>query len=1015
MTGLLGMVCGLLCVAGEAGHWRIYDAGSGLSESFTLSVNVSPRGNVWVRHPVRGGVSGLDGYQIRRIDAVEDARYPIHESRTGQIWSLYQDGLMEYRRDRWIRFPVESIRSEHQTSPGRLLRSIPLLPVERDHVLVLLPQHLSKHNPAAGQSATLRRADQTALGSFIELIEARDGGAWLTGSRGLAKLPGPIRRLSQDSIWEEHEVPAELGGDLLSRPFEDDEGVVTVVGERLGTSERLVMDFDGEAWGRMIPAPDGTRMAWRTGRDMVWAQARGNLHRWVDGQWEDVQIPGMPRLQILDVATEPHGVFWLATSEGLVRHAPASWRRPRVVAMDPVEAIAIEEDQRGALWLPAPQGLHVLRQGRCDRIEWPSGFALNVETTRPIASVAGGRMVIAGQDELWLFDVETERFAKAAHPKGRQVLGLLGSAPDDGVTVVTGLENGEDGNATRWLETFDGDQYGWAVEILGELEADEHARVAVIESHDRIWLGTNRGLWQWNPASGRFEHRTGVPSGAVTTSLVGPRGRLWFGGEGRVLEYDGRTWALMQTTMGTVRALHRARDGVLWAATSVGAACYVDGTWIGYETPEGLPTGGALDVQQDRFGQIWVATVQGLYRHYPESDLDEPRSHFLSELTPREVSTLRPVTLVYAGRDKWDYTPPDRLLFSHRLNEGPWSVYRPETSVTFSNLPAGKHRLAVRAMDRNQNEESEPAVWEFLAFVPWYAEPRLVALAVGSLLVAGFLAWLAVNRHMRLVRSHAEVERIVADRTRELEQANRELLHSHKMRALGTLAAGIAHDFNNILSIIKGSVQIIEVNLQDKGKIRTRLNRIATMVEQGSGIVRTMLGFSRASDWNNRVCDLNRVTDEAMRLMNEQLGPAVRVECRTTPGLPAVRGVPELIRQMLLNLVFNAADAMGGRGTIEISTERLDQLPGGLILVPPASDGYVAMAVSDHGHGITPEVMPRIFEPFFSTKAFSTRRGTGLGLTMVYEIAKELGLGLGVESMDGQGARFRVILPFGRT
>ena len=116
-----------------------------------------------------------------------------------------------------------------------------------------------------------------------------------------------------------------------------------------------------------------------------------------------------------------------------------------------------------------------------------------------------------------------------------------------------------------------------------------------------------------------------------------------------------------------------------------------------------------------------------------------------------------------------------------------------------------------------------------------------------GLAVALFFAGLAFNRHRQLLRSYAEVEEKVAQRTRELESANRQLLHSQKMNALGTLAAGIAHDFNNILSIIKGSAQIIEDNLDNPAKVSTRVNRINTVVEQGAGIVKAMLGFSRES------------------------------------------------------------------------------------------------------------------------------------------------------------------------
>jgi signal transduction histidine kinase len=1006
---VLGMVLGMVYGLAEGtGHWRVYRAESGLREGFALSVNVSSRGNVWVRHPVVSDVSWLDGYQVRAIGGTEDARYPVYESRTGQIWSLYPDGLMEYRRGQWVRFPVEVIRAEHQAGPSRLLRPIPLLPVERDHVLVVLPQQLSKHNPAAGQATLLRRAEQTGLGHFLDLIEARDGGGWLAGTRGLAKLPGPIRRLAADSIWEEHELRPEWGYQIASRPVEDEDGMVMVTAEVPGTSDRVILEFEGGRWVGLIPAPEGTRMAWRTTGGQVWAQARGMLHRWWDGRWEAIQIPGMGRLQIVDVAVEPHGVFWLATAEGLVRHAPESWRQPWAVGVEWGELFAMEEDPRGGLWMSALDGLYHWHEGQRRRVEWPRGFELDLEVGRSLEWLRDRRLVIAERQGVWVFDLATERFTEITHWEGRRSMRLMGRTSDGAVTVMT--QAGSVEGADR-LEVFDGQQFELVAEMKGEFESEEAWHFAVVQGRDRVWLGTDRGVWQWNPATGRFESIAGLPGGAVNTYLTGPRGRLWIGGEGRVLEYDGRVWTVLQTSLGTVHALHWARDGALWLATSGGVACFVDGSWIEYQREEGLPAGAVWDVVQDRFGHFWIATAGGLYRHYPEADLDEPRSSFDADLTPREVSTLGPVTLVYGGRDKWDYTPADRLLFSHRLNEGPWSTYRRATMVTFSDLSAGKHRLAVRAMDRNRNEESDPAVWEFVAFVPWYAELRLLVLAAGSVLVAGLLAWLAVNRHLRLRRSHAEVERIVADRTRELELANRELLHSHKMRALGTLAAGIAHDFNNLLSIIKGSAQVIESNLDDKEKIRTRLSRIGTMVEQGSGIVRTMLGFSRASDWNERTCDLNRVTLETARLMSEQLGRALRIESQTMDALPQARGVPELIRQILLNLVFNAADAMDGRGTIRLETSRLGSVPDDLLLAPIEAEEYVVMTVRDRGHGISPEVLPRIFEPFFSTKAFSTRRGTGLGLTMVYEIAKELGLGLRVESKVGEGANFSVILP----
>src|SRR5262249_28746292 len=129
------------------------------------------------------------------------------------------------------------------------------------------------------------------------------------------------------------------------------------------------------------------------------------------------------------------------------------------------------------------------------------------------------------------------------------------------------------------------------------------------------------------------------------------------------------------------------------------------------------------------------------------------------------------------------------------------------------------------------------------------------------------------------------------------------------------------------------------------------------------------------------------------------------------PDLPRVKGPAELIQQILLNLVLNAADATGGRGQIVLQSGALDRLPAHLVLNPAEAPRFAYFAVRDAGSGIAREILPRIFEPFFTTKAFSTRRGTGLGLSMVYEIAKEMGFGLKVESEPGKGSTFTVILP----
>jgi two-component system, cell cycle sensor histidine kinase and response regulator CckA len=151
--------------------------------------------------------------------------------------------------------------------------------------------------------------------------------------------------------------------------------------------------------------------------------------------------------------------------------------------------------------------------------------------------------------------------------------------------------------------------------------------------------------------------------------------------------------------------------------------------------------------------------------------------------------------------------------------------------------------------------------------------------------------------------------------------------------------------------------------------------------------------------------------NETIKLLTDRFQPDVTIRFVATPGLPSIRTSKELIQQMLYNLVLNAVDALSGRGAIVLRAEGTKVLPDNLSLAPSPASAYVSLAVEDSGVGIAPEVLPRIFEPFFTTKALSSRRGTGLGLSMVYELAKEMGYGLRVQSVIGEGTVFTIIIP----
>jgi signal transduction histidine kinase len=141
----------------------------------------------------------------------------------------------------------------------------------------------------------------------------------------------------------------------------------------------------------------------------------------------------------------------------------------------------------------------------------------------------------------------------------------------------------------------------------------------------------------------------------------------------------------------------------------------------------------------------------------------------------------------------------------------------------------------------------------------------------------------------------------------------------------------------------------------------------------------------------------------------------VEIQFEPEPDLPAAPCSKDLVQQILLNFVFNAVESATSDKHINIITYASSSVPNGAVLQPAAAGSYVSISVRDRGAGIAPDVLPRVFEPFFTTKALSSRRGTGLGLSMVYEFAKKLNAGLAVESIVGEGSTFTLILPAGQS
>jgi two-component system, NtrC family, sensor kinase len=263
-----------------------------------------------------------------------------------------------------------------------------------------------------------------------------------------------------------------------------------------------------------------------------------------------------------------------------------------------------------------------------------------------------------------------------------------------------------------------------------------------------------------------------------------------------------------------------------------------------------------------------------------------------------------------------------------------------------------------------------------------------------TLLVVGVL-WIALKRTERL---HDEAER--------REMAEDALRQAQRLEAIGQLTGGVAHDFNNLLMIVSGTVQRLRRHITGEKETHL-LDTITNATERGESLTRQLLAFSRRQMLQPSVIDLAEQLPEIKDMLSRSLRGDIVIRV-AVPRRPCyVKVDPSEFELALLNLAFNARDAMPSGGTLTITAKPV--LMRGKASEEGLSGEFVAIRIADSGTGISPEVLPRVFEPFFTTKEIG--KGTGLGLSQVYGFARQSGGAASITTSSRRGTAVTLFLP----
>ena len=308
-----------------------------------------------------------------------------------------------------------------------------------------------------------------------------------------------------------------------------------------------------------------------------------------------------------------------------------------------------------------------------------------------------------------------------------------------------------------------------------------------------------------------------------------------------------------------------------------------------------------------------------------------------------------------------------------------------------SSRAAGKEELVLRAADG-------AAVPVYLSLVDLPEEDQRIISGIVT-----DLRW-QKQRMRELGEANAKLVAAMAER----EAVEGRLRQAEKMEAVGQLTAGIAHDFNNLLLVIAGNLELFRARTTDKW-LQRRIEAGQRAVVRGAKLIRQLLAFARRQDLRPHPISVNALLLDLDPLLHSALGDGIRLALVLGEDLPPCLVDAAELQAAILNLAANAKDAMPGGGTLTITTgvELLDRADGGA--EPIKGGSHVAVAVTDSGSGMSPEIRARAFDPFFTTKEVG--KGTGLGLSRIYGFMRQSGGQATIESSVGVGTTVRLFFP----
>lgn len=962
-----------------------YTAKSGLAGAVVRGIERSPGGTMWFACWGRG-ISSYDGLTWKSFDV--DDGLPSVDIRavrcdtSGRLWTGGIGGIAYLNNERWSVVPT----GLPGVDPASVYTICPLrdgrvwFGLEGGKIISFTPDASAASGPLpSGTWSIIADNTRTAMSTGLAALCEGTDGAILVGTDTLGILrwregvwsqqPGDEVVLGAASICEVKDGRVLVGG--RSGLWSQTPGQQ---GWSLESSERV----------KSIANLDANRTA------VAFYQ---NVEFWDETNRIDVRLlRDTERFPMQEVRYFPEvGETWIGTKLGVFRIGTHGW----------------------TFYPNSFQGF------------WPKGNALYADSETPALIADGNGGIHQYLDGQWRVTGQIE--------------------PGDYVSINRGRDNtlwiGREGFAVQWnpvehrvvqglelppgtrnvQESASGFLIAWGIEAIyqrvsGTWErspaspdaALEGVNGLLVKSNDELLVSTLVALEHWKlTPDGKATALHQIHNGKNFRGLIEQEdGTILVGvNEDGIYRYaDGALTdpiLFEKNPSARVSCLLRSRSGQIWSGSlDLGLAAYQNERWIWYGEMSGFPSGGISTISEDPDGVIWAELVGvGLLRYVP----DPTPAETTIEQMPAQIPYNDRSVFQFGGRDQWDISGRDDLVYASRIRPAksdpdsvPWSAYSRERSVITPQLPYGDYVFEVRAADTNFNEDPTPAQRAFTVLPPLWATPGFLIPISALALAILIAAWLLLNNYRVLRLSEIRLR----EARDQAEAAN---------RAKSQFLAHVSHEIRTPMNAILGHVQVLQKSASRSTEDGESLN---TIIRSGDHLLELINNVLEMAKIEAGTLNINLETFK-FRDSIDHIIQMLGVQCdseKVTLSARIDRSVPEYViadhgklRQILINLIGNA---------IKFTPEGAITLFCSAEAQPGHSDAFLlTLELKDTGHGIEPEALKRVLEPFEQASAGRRAGGAGLGLPISQRQIEAMDGEMRIESRPGEGTSISARLP----